>query len=110
MVESIYCPPETQNILNNLYSNTKKIFLIKYVFWGCRRRTSILCRKNKQQESEGKKQGERRTMDTLFSFLNNYNEVWLIFSVVLSSAAQQCDSVIHIKNIYSFSYSFSCGL
>ena len=30
------------------------------------------------------------------SFLNNYIEVWLII-VVLSSAAQQCDLVIHIK-------------
>ena len=34
------------------------------------------------------------------SFLNNYIEVWLII-VVLSSAAQQCDLVIHIK-IYIF--------
>ena len=23
MVESLYCPPETQNIVNQLYSNTK---------------------------------------------------------------------------------------
>ena len=43
-------------------------FLIKYRLWGCRRRTSILCRENKEQESEGKKQGERRNMDTLFLF------------------------------------------
>ena len=42
------------------------------------------------------------------SFLKNYIEVWLIFSVALNSAAQQCDSVIHIK-IYVF-YSFSCDL
>jgi len=34
------------------------------------------------------------------SFLSNYIEVWLIFRVALSSAAQQCDSVIHMKNIY----------
>ena len=30
-------------------------------------------------------------------FSKNVIEVWLIFSVVLSSAAQQCDLVIHIK-------------
>ena len=48
-------------------------------------------------------------MDTLFLFEINYIEVWLIFSVALSSAAQQCDSVIHIK-IHMFSYSFSCDL
>ena len=39
------------------------------------------------------------------SFLKNYIEVWLIFSVMLSSAAQQCDSVIHIK-IYFFLFFF----
>ena len=31
------------------------------------------------------------------SFLNNYFDVWLIFSVALSSTEQQYDSVIHIK-------------
>jgi len=36
--------------------------------WGCRRRTNILCRENKEQESEGKKQGVRRAMDTLVLF------------------------------------------
>ena len=72
--------------------------------WGWRRRTSILCRENKEQESEGNKQGERRTMDTLF-FSKNFIEVWLIFSVALRSAAQQCDSVIHIqKYIFFFLY------
>ena len=35
------------------------------------------------------------------SFLNNYFEVWLIFSVALNSAAQQSDSVIHV-NIYIY--------
>ena len=43
-------------------------FLIKYGLWGHRRRTSILCRENNEQESEGKKQGVRRTMDTLVLF------------------------------------------
>ena len=39
------------------------------------------------------------------SFRKNYTEVCLIFTVALSSPAQQCDSVIHIK-IYIFSYFF----
>ena len=55
-------------------------FFIKYRLWGCRRRTSILCRENKEQESEGKNQGMRRAMDTLFLFEINYIEVCLIFS------------------------------
>ena len=41
---------------------------IKPRLWGFRRRTSILCRENKEQESEGKKQGMRRAMDTLVLF------------------------------------------
>ena len=49
-------------------------------------------------------------MDTLVLFKKNYIETWLIFIVALSSAAQQCDSVIHIKIIFSFFHSFSCGL
>ena len=44
------------------------------------------------------------------SLLNNYFEVWLIFSVALSSDAQQCDSVIHMKKYIFFSYPFSYGL
>ena len=41
------------------------------------------------------------------SFLKNYIEVWLIFSAALSSAAQQCDSVIHIqKYIFFFLFFF----
>ena len=45
-----------------------KVFLIKYRLWERRRRTGILCRENKEQESEGRKQGVRRTMDTLILF------------------------------------------
>ena len=96
MVEYIYCPPETQNIVNQLYSNTKYSLLIMYGLWGCRRRTSILCRENKEQEPEGKKQGERELW-TLFFFSKIFIEVWLTFSVALSSTAQQCDSVIHMQ-------------
>ena len=41
---------------------------IKPRLWGFRKRTSILCRENKDQESEGKKLGVRGTMDTLILF------------------------------------------
>ena len=57
-----------------------------------------------------KETGSEENYGYTFSFLNNYNEVWLIFSVVLSSAAQQCDSVIHIKIYICILNSFSCGL
>ena len=41
------------------------------------------------------------------SLLNNYFEVWLIFSVALSSTEQRCDSVIHIwKYIFFFLFFF----
>ena len=40
-------------------------------------------------------------------FSKNFIEVWLIFSVALSSAAQECDSVIHIqKYIFFFLFFF----
>ena len=45
-----------------------KLFLIKYRLWRCRRRASILCRENKELESEERKQGVRGTMDTLVLF------------------------------------------
>ena len=62
--------------------------------------------RNQEQESEGNKQGERTTMDTLF-FSKMFIEVWLIFRVALRSAAQQCDSVIHIqKYIFFFLFFF----
>ena len=46
----------------------KGFFLRKYRLWWCRRRTSILCREIKEQESEGKKHGVRRAMDALVLF------------------------------------------
>ena len=57
-----------------------------------------------------KETGSEENQGPLLLFSKNCVEVWLIFSVTLSSAAQQCDSLIHIKNIHSFSYSLSCGL
>ena len=64
MTESL----ETQNIVNQLYSKTK-LKVKKNRFGGRRRRTGILCRENKEQESEGKKQGERRARRHSCSFL-----------------------------------------
>ena len=50
---------------------------------------------------------EREELWTLFFFSKNVIEVWLIFSVVLSFAAQQCDSVMHIqKYIFFFLFFF----
>ena len=47
-----------------------RVFLkIKFGLWGCGRRTCILCRQNKEQESAGKKQGVRRTRRYSCSFL-----------------------------------------
>ena len=55
-----------------------------------------------------KETGTEESYGHTCSFQKNYIEVWLIFSVALSYPAQKCDSVIHIK-IY-FYYSFPCNL
>ena len=53
--------------------------------------------------SQKERNRERGELWTLFFFSKKIIEVWLIFSVVLSSAAQHCDSVIHIwKYIFFF--------
>ena len=44
-----------------------------------------------------KETGSEKNQGPLLFFSKNCVEVWLIFSVTLSSAAQQCDSLIHIK-------------
>ena len=53
-----------------------------------------------------KETGSEENQGTLLFISNNCIEVWLIFSVTLSSAAQQCYSVIHIKSIYFFALYF----
>ena len=50
--------------------------------------------------SQKERNTERGELWTLFFFYKIFIEVWLIFSIALSSAAQQCDSVIHIKIYY----------
>ena len=56
--------------------------------------------KSGSQKERNRERGERWT---LFFFSKKIIEVWLIFIVVLSSAAQHCDSVIHIwKYIFFF--------
>ena len=55
--------------------------------------------------SQQERNRERGELWTLFFFPKNFIEVWQNFSVALSSAAQQCDSVIHIqKYIFFFLY------
>ena len=100
MVESRYCPPETQNIVNQLYSNTKN-FLNKVWIVGMQEENQHSLQRKQGAGVKRKETGSEGNYGHTYSFLKNYIEVWLIFSVALSSAAQQCDSVIHIK-IYIF--------
>ena len=100
MVESIYCPPETQNILNNLYSNTKKNFFNKVCIVGMQEENQHSLQKKQAAGVRRKETGREENYGHSFFFSKNFIEVWLIFSVALSSAAQQCDSVIHIKYFF----------
>ena len=60
-----------------------------------------------RSRSQKERNRERGELWTLFFFSKNVIEVWLIFSVVLSFAAQQCDSVMHIqKYIFFFLFFF----
>ena len=52
--------------------------------------------------SQQERNRERGELWTLFFFPKNFIEVWQNFSVALSSAAQQCDSVIHIQKYIFF--------
>ena len=75
----------------------------------CKRRTSILCRENKEQESEGKKQGMRRAMDTLVLFENKlYWNVANLHCGIKFCCTAMWLSYTHKK--YIFHYYFSCGL
>ena len=53
-----------------------------------------------------KERNRERELWTLFFFSKIFIEVWLTFSVALSSTAQQCDSVIHIQKYIFFSLFF----
>ena len=60
-----------------------------------------------RSRSQKERNRERGELWTFFFFSKIFIEVWLIFSVALSSAAQQCDSVIHIqKYIFFFLFFF----
>ena len=60
--------------------------------------------RSRMQKERNRERGE---LWTFFFFSKIFIEVWLIFSVALSSAAQQCDSVIHIqKYIFFFLFFF----
>ena len=63
--------------------------------------------RNKGAGVRRKETGSEESNGRTCSFLNNFIEVWLLFSVALSSVAQQCDSVIHIwKYIFFFLFFF----
>ena len=55
-----------------------------------------------RSRSQKERNRERGELWALLFFSKIFIEVWLIFSVVLSSAAQQCDSVIHIQKYIFF--------
>ena len=59
--------------------------------------------KSRSQKERNRERGE---LWTLFFFSKNFIEVWLIFNIALSSAAQECDSVIHIQKYIFFFLSF----
>ena len=53
-----------------------------------------------RSRSQKERNRERGELWTHFFFSKIFFEVWLIFSVALSSTEQRCDSVIHIKYIF----------
>ena len=60
-----------------------------------------------RSRSQKERNRDRGELWALLFFSKNFIEVWLIFSVALSSAAQECDSVIHIqKYIFFFLFFF----
>ena len=68
MTESLYCPPEIQNIVNWLYSKTKLEALKKKKVVQMQEKNRYSLQRSKEQESEGNKQGVRRTMDNFVLF------------------------------------------
>ena len=69
-----------------------------------------------RSRSQKERNRDRGELWALLFFSKNFIEVWLIFSVALifsvvlifSSAAQQCDSVIHIqKYVFFFMWSMT---
>ena len=92
MVESIYCPPETQNIVNQLYSEKKKFLNTVWIVGTQVENQNSLHRKQGAGDRR-KETGSEGNYGHTCSFLKKLFEVWLLFSVVLSSAAQQCDSL-----------------
>ena len=106
MTESLYCPPEIQNIVNWLYSKTKLEALKKKKGCADAGEKQVFSAAKQGAGVRGKKQIVRRTMGHS-SFLKKCIEVRLIFSVALSSVAQQNDSVTHIQKYIFFFLFFS---
>ena len=104
MAESLYCPLETQNIVNQLYSNIKKSFFFffnKVWIVGTQEENLYSLQRKQGAGVIRKETGSEENYGHTCSFLNNYIEVWLIFSFALNSATLQCNTdkkcAIHIK-------------
>ena len=81
------------------YTAIKNRFLIQRDCGDCgdaRGGPAFLVKKTRSRSQEERNREWGELWNLLF-FSKHCIEVWLIFSVTLSSAAQQCDSVIHIK-------------
>ena len=103
VTESLYCPPETQNIVYQLYSKTKlKIKKKKKKSWLGIQEKNRHSLQRKQGAGVRRKETEsvRGTRGRSCSFLENHIAVWLI-SVTLSSAAHLSALAVHIQ-IYIF--------
>ena len=88
------------------YTPIQKKFLNKVWIVGMQEEKKHSLQRKQGAGVRRKETGSEGNYGHTCSFLKNHIEVWLIFSVVLSSATQQCDSVIHIKNIFSFLFFF----
>ena len=84
-VESLYCPPETQNIVNKLYCNTKKVcfFFNKVCIVGMQEENQHSLQRKQGAGVRRKVTGSEGNYGHTCSFLKIYIyiEDWLIFSV-----------------------------
>ena len=86
------------------YTQYKIKFLNEVWIVGTQEENQRSLQRKQGAELRRKETGSEENYGHTCSFLKNYIDVWLIFSVVLSSAALQCDThkkcVIHIKILF----------
>ena len=86
------------------YTQYKIKFLNEVWIVGTQEENQRSLQRKQGAELRRKETGSEESYGHTCSFLKNYIDVWLIFSVVLSSAALQCDThkkcVIHIKILF----------